>query len=341
MKLQPSCPKCRKFLNLPDDDKIICPDCKSEFRRLGAAWDFRDIADDRENPDWDAAAFDLSYENTLEGFEDGLIHAAKQGIPEFLERYRMSQVKDKIAPWIVSYNKTGDHYGKNGTDDQSPITDNFPRILDLGCGHGWYGCYLVEKFDFQGELFGVDVSPFNINAYIKALKERNIHNIHPYVATAEALPFADGFFDVVFSSEVLEHVHSPGKFFQEASRVLKSGGEFIITTPSGPMCRFWNGLAWLPQKIKHIVTGRRDSEDNAKIYDIPMSWRVIRRHAKNAGFRVKNYTKSVFLPHESYLQFFPRPLQYMLLWNARLLGALKPFTTYLGLHHIIRLEKAE
>ena len=340
MSSYPVCPECHEPLILPDADKVTCEECKSEFQRLDNAWDLRIIDNDSENIQWDADAFDSGYQGAVEGFEDGIIHAAKQGIPEFLERYRMSEVKEKIAPWIVGGKAPG-----NRDEESEGVTSNkelfkHPRILDLGCGHGWYGCSLVEKYGLQGELFGVDVSPFNINVYIKALNKKNIHNIHPYVSTAEALPFSNDFFDTVFSTEVLEHVHSPGKFFQEAYRVLKPGGELIVTTPSGPICRFWEGLFWLPQKIKHIITGKRKSQDNGKaVYDVPMSWRVIRKHALNAGFSIKNYTKTVFLPHESYLQFFPRPFQYLLLWRAKLLGSLKPLTTFLGLHHIIRLEK--
>lgn len=322
MTLQPSCPKCHHFLDLPDADKVICHGCKSEYNRIDSAWDFRVIDELKDNQDWDPEAFDAGYKKAVEGFEDGLTHAAKQGIPVFLENYRMSEVKDRIAPWIIA---------------KGPES----IVLDLGCGHGWYGIYLVEKFEFKGELFGVDVSPFNINTYIKALTDKKIRNIHPFTSTAEALPFADSMFDLVFSTEVLEHVQSPENFFKSAARVLKPGGELIITTPSGPMCCFWESLAWFPQKVKHLIQGKKSSPNELKIYDVPMSWRVIRHHAKSAGLNVKYYTKAVFLPHESYLQFFPRPIQYLLLCKAKFMGALKSLTTCLGLHHIIRLEKPE
>ncbi len=44
------------------------------------------------------------------------------------------------------------------------------------------------------------------------------------------MPFLDNTFDVVFSRTVIEHLFNPWVFFAEAHRVLRPGGEFIVTT---------------------------------------------------------------------------------------------------------------
>jgi SAM-dependent methyltransferase len=51
-------------------------------------------------------------------------------------------------------------------------------------------------------------------------------------ANAEALPFRDGTFDAVVATEVLEHLDEPRKLFQEASRILRPNGRFLLTTPN-------------------------------------------------------------------------------------------------------------
>ena len=108
------------------------------------------------------------------------------------------------------------------------------RILDVGCGLGMY----VRAFHrFSDEVYGVDIDPEKI-----AEARRELPNV--YVASAEALPFPDGFFDVVLSHEVLEHLGDDRKGVEEASRVLKPGGRLVVFAPN----RLWlfetHGIYW-------------------------------------------------------------------------------------------------
>lgn len=50
------------------------------------------------------------------------------------------------------------------------------------------------------------------------------------VATADALPFVDASFDVVVSTEMLEHDPAPWLSLPEMGRVLRAGGHLILTT---------------------------------------------------------------------------------------------------------------
>jgi SAM-dependent methyltransferase len=47
----------------------------------------------------------------------------------------------------------------------------------------------------------------------------------------ECLSFADGSFDLVVSNDVLEHVNDPQQALRETFRVLRAGGEFLLTVP--------------------------------------------------------------------------------------------------------------
>jgi SAM-dependent methyltransferase len=60
---------------------------------------------------------------------------------------------------------------------------------------------------------------------------------------ATMLPFADSSFDVVITSEVLEHIQDDVAAIAEMVRVLKPGGHFAATVP-----------AWFPEKINWMLS---------------------------------------------------------------------------------------
>jgi SAM-dependent methyltransferase len=66
--------------------------------------------------------------------------------------------------------------------------------------------------------------PNRVSCDIEARKEVDV------VADAHNLPFKDSEFEVILCSEVLEHLHTPEKAASEIWRVLKPGGELILTT---------------------------------------------------------------------------------------------------------------
>jgi ubiquinone/menaquinone biosynthesis C-methylase UbiE len=49
------------------------------------------------------------------------------------------------------------------------------------------------------------------------------------------MPFPDAHFDIVVSSEVIEHTPNPEQAIKEIYRVLKPGGVMVLSTPN----RFW------------------------------------------------------------------------------------------------------
>lgn len=95
------------------------------------------------------------------------------------------------------------------------------HVLDLGAGAG-----IVSQMDFRGKvarMYGVDLDPRVIeNPMLDDAK----------VGSAEAIPYADGQFDLVFADNVLEHLHDPETAFREVRRVLKPGGTFLAKTPN-------------------------------------------------------------------------------------------------------------
>lgn len=108
------------------------------------------------------------------------------------------------------------------------------RILDVGCGLGLY----VRRFrQVSDQVYGVDVDPAKVRQASQTLP--NIAE-----APAEALPYADAFFDVVLLHEVLEHVNDDQAAVQEAYRVTAPGGSLVIFAPNRLYPFETHGIYW-------------------------------------------------------------------------------------------------
>ncbi len=95
-----------------------------------------------------------------------------------------------------------------------------PRILDLGCGPGWYTAKLA---DF-GETVGVDLS----EEAIRMAKTR-FPQIVFFAGNLFELPLPKEGFDVIVSQEVIDHVEDPRRFLDRAAYLLKPGGHLIVS----------------------------------------------------------------------------------------------------------------
>ena len=121
------------------------------------------------------------------------------------------------------------------------------RVLDVGAGFGRHAYELARRgmrvvaLDFAaGEVQGtkdtfaamVDAGEIPAERFVGVLR-----------GDATRLPFADDSFDVVITSEVLEHIQNDVAAIAEMVRVLKPGGTFAGTVP-----------AWFPEKINWMLS---------------------------------------------------------------------------------------
>ena len=96
------------------------------------------------------------------------------------------------------------------------------RTLDVACGAG----YVAARASAQGvEAIGLDFAAAQIR-----LAEQTYPGTRFIEGDAEALPFPDRDFDVVFNAFGLPHVPHPDKVVAEAYRVLKPGGRFAYAS---------------------------------------------------------------------------------------------------------------
>ncbi len=98
------------------------------------------------------------------------------------------------------------------------------RVLDIGAGSGPYREFF-SHCTYQTQDFAQlsDEQLWGKSGYTKI----------DYVCDLTAIPLENGTIDVILCTEVLEHIAEPLKAIEEFSRLLKPGGQMILTVPLG------------------------------------------------------------------------------------------------------------
>ena len=98
------------------------------------------------------------------------------------------------------------------------------RILDLGCGFGWFARWAVEQG--AASVLGVDLSE---NMLARARAQTADPRVRYLKANLETLDLPQESFDLTYSALALHYVEDFGRLIGEVSRALVSGGHFVFS----------------------------------------------------------------------------------------------------------------
>jgi arsenite methyltransferase len=122
------------------------------------------------------------------------------------------------------------------------------RILDVGCGPGFYVTELLDQVGPDGSVVGVDGSPQMIA--VAQQRSGGRENVEFHLADAVALPVGDEEFDAALSVQVLEYVADATTALTEMHRVVRPGGRVVVWDVD------WSTLSWHtndPDRMERVL----------------------------------------------------------------------------------------
>ena len=118
-----------------------------------------------------------------------------------------------------------------------------PKILDFGCGIGWFAGRLTAL----GSVTGIDLSDEAI-----ARARATVPNVDFIAGNLFQVNLPANHFDIVVSHEVLSHVDNQQQYVARAAMVLKPGGHLILTTSNKFVTDRLGSIRWNIQPPEHI-----------------------------------------------------------------------------------------
>lgn len=204
---------------------------------------------------------------------------------------------------------------------RATLADELPvsRALDVGCGPGASTAALLP---YAWEVVGIDSSS---EMLAQAVRQPRIRYHKAY---AEALPFADGSFDLVSASSAY-HWFDQERFLAEAARVLQPG-RWLVLYKAGSMGRLTNEPefeVWRREVLKvRYPKVARNSDSLNPARAARFGFREIARETttREARYSLDEYVENL-LTHSSLIRVIEGGLEPAALARAWLRAELAPF----------------
>lgn len=156
------------------------------------------------------------------------------------------------------------------------------RVLDAGCGRGFY-------LNFTRALYPwADVVGVELDRPLLPMARAAVPGARVACANLYHLPFADGAFDKIIFSEVIEHIPDDGAALRELRRVLAPGGVLALTTPNANYPLAWDPINKTLEAVAgtHIQTGPLAGiwANHERLYSLDALSRLV----TEAGFAIED-----------------------------------------------------
>ena len=164
----------------------------------------------------------------------------KQEVHPWEQAWRSGRWKE-VSPPLPAVGEFCEYLTKNG----------LRRVLDLGAGGGRHTLLMAGK---GFHVVALDVSETALEGVDKRVQETGLQNVILVKHEMSSLPFVDGYFDGVVSTNVMHHgmARDVDAALGEARRVMKKGGAGLFVVVSDKDFRFGNGKKLEPKTFMFI-----------------------------------------------------------------------------------------
>lgn len=117
-----------------------------------------------------------------------------------------------------------------------PYIDSGDKILDIGCGMGYFSVEIAKLAGDTGKVYCVDLQEKMLNGLLNRAKKRNVHQqITPISCSYKSLNISHlkESIDFALTFAVVHEVPDKDRFFKEIYHSLKQGGKLLFSEPKG------------------------------------------------------------------------------------------------------------
>ena len=119
------------------------------------------------------------------------------------------------------------------------------RIINIGCGEGPQAIVYSGHY---GMMIGVDINLGRLQNSKEAMDIYGVKNYETVCSNVEKIPLPDRSFDKALAIDIIEHVKDPKSMCLEANRLLRDGGQLLITFPV-MYDRYRDFVSWIGRRI--------------------------------------------------------------------------------------------
>ena len=128
---------------------------------------------------------------------------------------------ERVIPGLVDDDLLNEHLARY----RFAALHKAERVLDAGCGSG----YGTAVFPAPASVTAMDIAADALQLARESFARPGVRFVQ---GSCEAIPFADGSFDLVTAFEVIEHLERWPRLLTEAARVLEPAGVLLVSTPN-------------------------------------------------------------------------------------------------------------
>lgn len=165
-------------------------------------------------------------------------------------------------------------------------------VLDIGFGTGFPLTEIALRLGESSTVYGIDPCAEAIERVKKKIDYYRINNIRIFEGVAESIPLDNDSVDLITSNNGINNVSDIDKVLSECSRIIKKGGQFILTMNlDKSMFEFYDQLSKVLSELemnKEIDLMHQHIAKKRPPIDFMMS--MLRKH----GFTVKDLEQDQF-----------------------------------------------